>query len=259
MELYYIPLQGESKGRVITATDSSGNTSRKEYDNSGRVVRTIDAKGYITSFEYDDWGNLSKIIDPMLRERTYEYDPETFKLTRMTDPLGRETTYACNEYCSVNTTVDPNGWVTKYYYDVKCQLTKIEFHDGSFYQFTYDELGRKTAETGAGNLYGENVYGGVLFGAKSYGSFKYEDKVYYGFDPANTIFYEYDAGDRLTEIKYPGNATIGYEYDLLGRIAVITDVGGMELTYVYDDDHDGRITSVTRGNKTVSIMMNNHF
>ena len=245
----------DSNGNTITITDSNGGTTRKEFNEDGKVIREVDAKGYITSYEYDIYGNLIKIIDPMLREKTYEYDAQG-RMTKMTDPMGRETLYSCDEYCSVNTVVDPNGWTTKYHNDVKCQVTKIEFNDGSFYQFTYDELGRKTAETGAGNLYGENVYGGVFYGEKDYGSFKYEDKVYYGFDPFNTVYYEYDAGDRLTEIKYPGNADISYEYDLSSRITKITDAGGMELTYVYDDDHDGRISSVTKGNKTVTYTYN---
>lgn len=253
----------DSNGNTITVIDSNGNTTRREFNENGKVIREIDAKGYITGYEYDYYGNLIKIIDPMLRERTYEYD-DLGKLTKMTDPMGRETTYSCDEYCSVNTTVDPNGWVTKYYYDVKCQLTKIEFHDGSSYQFTYDELGRKVTETGAGNLFGENVYGGVLFGAKSYGSFKYEDKIYYGFDPANTIFYEYDAADRLTKISYPAppdapslfdetpppRMDIKYEYYDDDKIKKITDVAGNDKVYSYDSQD--RLTSVSMCDKTIT-------
>ena len=243
------------EGLVVTATDSNGNTSRKEYDETGRVVRVVDAKGYITSFEYDNWGNLTKIIDPMLRERTYEYDTQG-RMTKMTDPMGRETLYSCDEYCSVNTVVDPNGWTTKYHNNVKCQLTKIEFNDGSFYQFTYDELGRKTSETGAGNLYGENVYGGVFYGEKDYGAFKYEDKVYYGFDPANTIYYEYDAADRLTKISYPdpGGSSIrkdiSYEYYDDDKIKKISDIAGNDRVYSYDSQD--RLTTVTMCGKTVT-------
>ncbi len=250
----------DDQGRIITATDSNGNNSRKEYDEYGRVIRTIDAKGYITSFEYDEWGNLTKIIDPILRERTFEYDPETLQLVKVIDPLGREIAYSCNEYCSVKTITGPNGWITKYYYNVKCNLVKVEFNDNSYYQFTYDELGRMIAATGNGNLYGENVYGGVFYGDRVYGSFKFEDKVYYGFDPSNTIYYEYYAADRLIKISYPDpggtpiRKEITYHYDLQDRLFKVTDVSGMELLYTFDDDHDGRISSISKGGKTVSFV-----
>jgi YD repeat-containing protein len=261
----------DSDGNTIITTDSLGNSSRMEYNQNGRIIRQVDAKGYITSYEYDDYSNLTKIIDPMLRERTYQYDPLTGKMTGMTDPMGRSTQYSCNDYCATKTITDPNNWTTKYYYDVKCQLTKIEYHDGSFYQFGYDSLGRKISETGGAGgqetIFGSVKYssGGEEYNEAEYGTFKYgADTPLYGFDPdLTTICYSYDAAGRLTKISYPAppdapllpdgtrqRKDISYEYYADDKIKKITDAAGYDR--VYDYDNQNRLISITIDGKTVT-------
>jgi YD repeat-containing protein len=137
---------------------------------------------------------------------------------------------------------------------VKCQLTKIEYHDGSFYQFGYDSLGRKISETGGaggqGTIFGTVKYtgGGAEYNEAEYGEFKYgADTTFYGFNPD-----DYDSSNRLTAIRYPGGKTISYSFDNRGRLVSVTDAGGMVMVYNFDDDHDGRISSITKDSQTVT-------
>jgi RHS repeat-associated protein len=148
--------------------------------------------------------------------------------------MGRSTLMAYDPYCNTSTQTDPNGQNTTSYRDLLCNPTKVKFNDGSFFQFTYDELQRITEVIQPGQRYGDSAYGSE----------------YYGFDPSDNVEYEFDALNRLKKITYPGSKTIQYGFDDGGRLTTLTDINNEATTYTYTDAN--QLYTATHGGDTTT-------
>ena len=95
---------------------------------------------------------------------------------------------------------DPNGRVTKYYYDESDQLVRVVDAGGKPTQFEYENGQLKTVKDA--NL--------------------------------NTTTYEYDKLNRLVTVHHPMGQTTGYTYYGDSLLKTKTDGIGQTITYIYD-------------------------
>jgi len=225
----------DENGNQISVTDANNRSIQSVYDISNRIVKTVDALGNTVETMYDRYSNVISLTDTNGHITQLEYDL-TNRLIKSIDPLGRSTLMAYDPYCNTSIKTDPNGHNTTSYRDLLCNTTKVKFNDGSFFQFTYDELQRITEVTQPGQRYSEFTYGSE----------------YYGFDPSDNVEYEFDAVNRLKKITYPGNKTIQYGFDDGGRLTTLTDINNEATVYTYTDanqlytvTHGGDVTTYT--------------
>jgi RHS repeat-associated protein len=149
-------------------------------------------------------------IDDGCPSMLYAYDPVN-RLISQTDALGNVWEYDYDEAGRLDTRTDPKSQATAYAYNLRNQLTAIDYPVGTTdVTFDYDDLGNRT----------EMV------------------------DATGTTTYDYDALDRLETVTFPGSRTVGYTYDAVGNRASVTYAGGSDsVDYAYDEA--GNLVSVT--------------
>lgn len=228
----------DARFNLVSATDSSGTTEmiyspRDElirvtypdgrwlefgYDENGRKIRTADGSGFEVNYEYDSRGRLSAI----------NHSGDHLNARRGAGD-GLITAYSFDAAGRVTRQDAGNGSYTIYGYDEGNKLASLANHDPagtivSSYNYTYDELGRRTNMT-------------TLMG---------------------TYSYTYDAADRLTSVSTPASRVLTYGYDGAGnRVSVSNDGDTTEYTtneldqYTavgdnsYGYDANGRLSSKT--------------
>lgn len=222
----------DARGNLKTATDAGGETEfdytsldilekvtypdgrflRFEHNIIGQRLKSVDQDGFTVNYAYDDLGRLEALTD----------GNDALLIRYRYDAAGR-----------IEREEKGNGTATEYEHDEAGQLLKITHlaPDGvtvnSFFEYTYDELGRRDSMTTAD-------------GVTRYG---------------------YDASGQLTRIESPGGRTIEYQYDAAGnRQRVIdsllgtTDYVANELNEIiragdtfYTYDADGNLVSKRDG------------
>jgi RHS repeat-associated protein len=225
----------DDNNNQISYIDANNISMQSLYDIINRPIKSIDALGNIMEIDYDVYGNIISVMDTNGNTSHFDYDL-TNRIKKSVDPMGKSTLIIYDPYCNTNTNTDPNGHNTTYYRNLLCNITKVKFNDGSFFQFTYDELQRMTEIVQTGQRYGDFSY----------------DSEYYGFEPSDNIKYEFDALNRIKKITYPGNKTVQYAYDDGGRLITLTDINSEATIYAYNDadqlstvTHGGDITTYT--------------
>ncbi|MES2273052.1 MAG: RHS repeat-associated core domain-containing protein [Chlamydiota bacterium] len=150
---HYHPVHG--KPDLI---EESPSITKIVYDAFGREKERIDAYDAVTKKTYNSYGSLSKIIYPNGGEETFDYspngclvvhvDPDGLKTTYSNDALGRvmektigdHTTILHYDGYDLYETIDPEGYITEYKYDLVCRKIE-EKRDNRIIRFGYDPLG----------------------------------------------------------------------------------------------------------------------
>ncbi len=243
-----------------TGPNGADRITRNSYNNANEVVSVTEALGTpdatIANSTYTLNGKLGSIKDGENNLTTYEYDghDRLFKTRYPVATLGAASS-STTDY--EQATYDANGNVTQQRlrdgtiiglaYDNLNRLTlkdtpnAVHFDYDISYQF--DLLGRlKTATTGAGhtNNFTYDALGRMtaqhMYNAATYNS--------------------YDIAGRRTRMTWSADGSyIDYDYDVTGNVTAIRENGatsgvGVLATYAYDNL--GRRSSVTRGNGTVT-------
>jgi RHS repeat-associated protein len=130
--------------------DQYQSASRRFYDDLGRLHRYIDERGDIQSLEYDAVGNLTARVYPDGSRVSYEYD-DADRLIRVTDWAGRVTRYRWNQRDQVTRLELPNGVLRDLTYNALGQLVvRTDRNAGGAilisYQYQYDPEGRIESE-----------------------------------------------------------------------------------------------------------------
>lgn len=158
-----------------------------------------------TAYEYDAAGNMSKVTDPVGRVTTYAYDNRNRRIT---------------EFAPLNRTTDLN-------YDVAGNLVWTHFPDGTIISKEYDSMNRLTRSTDEMMRSTNYVY---------YPS----GKVQWIIDPKNNAYgYWYDASDRPTVfwLTNPDQTGFDYEqtgYDAAGNVTSFRNRSGAFKSLNYD-------------------------
>ncbi|MCE7958547.1 MAG: RHS repeat protein [Acidobacteria bacterium ACB2] len=210
-------------GRVTSVTDPEGRVTSYTYDALGRVLTvtlpSVSGRSFVTTYSYDHYDGGSGLLythvtDPNDRVTKLGYDVHG-RLVRSEDAAGKATSYAyaADKLASIT---DANGNLTGYQYDTAGRLEKTVFPDLAEESYTYTPDGllrRKTDRRGV------------------------------------TITYTYDALKRLTEKLYPGGRKVTYVYEG-ERLARVEDGTTTPAeTHVFGYDEEGRVTSVSQGNR----------
>jgi RHS repeat-associated protein len=251
--------------RTTTWTrEASGKSVRKDYPDGSYETYTYNALGLVTE---------KRERNGSLTTRTYDSTGLMLTLTRAAGSAEAETTtfsyYAPGDPTGsparlVKTESDPRGRTTAYEYNVRGQITKTTFPDGSFRAVSYDAFGNRISETDGVHTrsWTYNNYKQVTSATDPLG---HVTRYYYGeggiacgcfnnggptmiISPEGRLtLRSYDLEWRLARETVghntPEAATTEWLYDPLGNLAIKTLPGGASHSYGYDERN--RATSET--------------
>lgn len=207
------------RGYITSIVDATKKTVLKaEYDLDGHLLKTIDGNGNEIS---GDYGYLNlKPYKGLLNEAHYpgysttlEYDGLN-RVTRETDQadgeIPRTRSYKYDLAGNLTQFTDPNGHVSKLFYDAHQRVIRHEDRMQQSTEFGYDIHHNLNKVTNARN---EQIRR-----------------------------YEYNGRDELTKEILPDNSEYRLGYDANGNVTKQVDAKGQVSTYDYDDD-DRLVTS----------------
>lgn len=188
-----------------------------------------------------------------------------FKVTQVTDPLGRITSYAYSNHIdlaaiSQTTAFGIQQTIAQYIYNARHRPIFSTDAAGQTTAFAYNAAGQVTSATnplGQTTSYQYNATGDLITiinaNNATAASFTYDayDRVRTYTDSEGwTATYDYDAADRITKITYPDGTTRVFTYDKLD-LALYQD--RQFRKWIYAHDANRRLTSITdpAGNQTL--------
>ncbi|MBE9011234.1 putative Ig domain-containing protein, partial [Pseudanabaenaceae cyanobacterium LEGE 13415] len=279
----------ESNGLLKGLTDANGKTTSFTYDLRGNVTQVRDALGFTTDYTYNDRGD--KLTEMRYRRKadgtietlltTWTYDTEG-RVKTMTDAENNRTVYGYDKLGRQVWVLDARGYLTESKYNTKGELEASLASDGTLYSYnaatdalvvvqggtgtrrqttyTYDDAGRKIAETDALNRTTRYVYDKVgrliqviLPDATpnnwddnpSTRTEYYSDGLVKAQidERGNRTEFRYDSAGRQVEIIYAdstpndlsNNPRTRYEYDRAGQQSAVIDALDRRTEYQYDD------------------------
>lgn len=192
-----------AQGLVASFTDPLGSIYRYEYDGAGRrPTRVILPGGLSQEFAYTARGELRRVVDPSGAVNEFSYDTAG-RPVRQTDPLGGTlaVTYHPQHPGAIATRTDRAGRTTRFDYNSRGLLTRVEKPNGAVLQFEYDAAGNRTAFVDS---------------------------------RTNRYAFTFDALNRLIAETDPLGRTRRHTYDANGNRIETVDRNGRKRTFVYD-------------------------
>ena len=190
----------------------------------------------MTSFEYDAADQVTKVTDPLGRETVTTYDRAGRPVT-VTDALGRAASTVYDKAGRPTSVTRADGSRLSWSYDVLGQQTGYTDASGATTSYAYDAAGRQVSATDtAGRVtdFGYDVAGNLITTTHPDGGVA-----------TNT----YDALGRLVGVDYSDTTPdVSRTYDAASRLVTAT-AGSSSTSYAYDEA--GRTTAVTTDGATV--------
>ena len=240
----------DSRGNVQTIVYPDPALARHyTHDGAGQVLTSTNRRGQTISYSYDALGRLIQKTWPA--------------------PASRTTAYSYDSAGRPATVTDSATGTIAMQYEGRGLLTRIDYPNGIWFTFSYDDAGRRTQRVGhdgftliyeydaAGRLwrlrdglgveivrYAYDAAGRLLREDKGNGTYTTYDYDAEGqiahlrhYSPAGalqTFFdYTYNTAGRRTSMTTPAGTT-SYEYDFLGQLTRVEYPGGRVVTYTYD-------------------------
>ncbi|WP_432406683.1 RHS repeat-associated core domain-containing protein [Wukongibacter sp. M2B1] len=268
-----IAIDYSSQGKIETVTSASGKTLTFTYEEGKLKKIQEDTSGRELNYSYDENDNLEEATKTSGGKIKYSYNEhgitsiadekdityiknkydEFGRIKKQRDVNDDLVIYTYSELDMVNSVTDLGaGTTVAYDYNEKLYLTKRNYDDETYEEFTYDQSGNKESiEDRDGNTT----------------SFSYDEKgnILSVTPPEKSgkTTYEYDDQNNLTKIEKPGGRVKTFEYDSEGNLIKITEKidDSTEATtkYTYNtrgqietkEDAEGNITTLqydTEGN-----------
>ena len=148
----------------LLATAMRPNATEKHFRSDGKEALNIDGAGdLISTFGSGGWlyrarggaletygsdGQLLRIFDRQGLSQTLSYSdlstpltiaPATGLLIRVTDSFGRNLNFTYNSNSQLNAMIDPAGSIYQYVFNLVETLTRVDYPDGTFRTYTYNE------------------------------------------------------------------------------------------------------------------------
>ena len=227
----------DSKGRILSMTDSLGNTEKYTYDLPiSRPTKYITSTGNVIRYTYDKAGRLMEVEDE-IGKKSYGYNNFGQRII-VRDEEGNTTRFYYDNMANLVKKVRPNeydalnddGEGTVYEYDVWENLTRVIYPDGGIKSFENDFYGKLLKESGE-------------FGEKKYEYDADHNRIRSIYPNGGVLREVFDANANLTKRilpqQYDANTDDGagytYEYDCCNRLTQVTNsLGTVEHRYIYD-------------------------
>ena len=225
-------------GNVTSITDGNGNVTSFAYDSYGRIIKTTNALGNSAYTTYDESGNVLTSTDYAGNLTTYTYD-NFDRVSSKTTPDGTVSyTYTTDGKLS---SVTDNSGVTMFTYDNMDGLTRVDYPDGSYVAYDYDNACRLTRVS---TPFGDTAYEYDMLDRLT----RVVDRNGYA------TIYEYDANGNRTAVRYANGYTTTYDYDILNRLIkqeTLDNDGEAVVQYIYTLGAAGERLSVAELGRTV--------
>jgi YD repeat-containing protein len=202
-------------------------------DSQQRVTKVTDQAGNSRSVSYNSFNDVATYTDALGNVSANTYGANSGEsLTNAASPMGASASFA---YANAPTTTNPTA---------NFQASSSTDPQGNATAYTY---------SGAGNLASAKN----ALAAVSSVAYNSDGTVHSSTDPmngTNSTTYAYNADHQLTTVTPPtGNnlAAYSYTYDAYGRVLTVTDGASRETTFGYDAD--GRVTSVSYNDGTITV------
>ncbi|WP_413705392.1 RHS repeat-associated core domain-containing protein [Pseudomonas sp. Pseusp16] len=236
----------DARQRLIEATNAAGESERYDYDEqhvilqrqlaggasffwawerSGKAARCIRYWASFAQMEvryiWDDQGRLIALLAPDETPMSYEYRHH-FLHTRTHSQA--TWSYQRNAQGDITAVTDPDGQITRFFYDPLGRLLTIRFPDQSSHRFVWNALGQLLEETlpdGALRTFSYDALGRRITRQDEHGA---------------VTGFEWDAMGRLTRTTLPTGARRVWRYNTYGQVAAKTDELGRVTRYEYADD-----------------------
>jgi len=232
--------EGSGAGRILSATDISGNARTFSYGANGKLASVTDASGGITFYDYAGQ-NLTQIrtvtvengVQLVQTRVRYGYDNEG-RLSAVVVDLSPED----------NSIADGKVFQTFYTYDgASDRIASVSQSDGTQVSFGYTQVGNTYKVTHSVDALGRVTRYGYPNPGQSW-----------MVDPQNGMtYFHYDAGGNVTKIRAVGAGLNGGDYETSytytsGRLTRITEPGGKVIDLAYDERGNQRLRLDSAGN-----------
>ncbi len=246
----------DSQGRVVSQTDSAGNTTAFAYDAPSpgtttmtdplgyqvrhthedqlRLTGHTDPDGESFSVTYDAAGRRIGLTDRLLNDTAETYHTESGKIASFKDALGNSTYLQYSPQVQGDFTFHnlslvqyPDGTTISFIHDTSGNLVTFTDRAGGIWEYAYNNRGQVvTARNPAG---GEWQY-----------AYNNEDATLAQItDPAgNTVSFSYDPLKRLIKIEHADGAFRTYTYDQADNLTALVDERGQTRTFEYDKNNN---------------------
>jgi RHS repeat-associated protein len=277
----------DSFGRVIEATERSGDRFQYTYDSAGQLTRKTFDDGTFEAYTYDSRGNLASATNAQ-GTTSMEYDTED-RLIKITDPDSRFLQFTYDAEGRRASMTDQGGSVTNYSYDTAGRLAGLTDGNGNaIISYTYDAVGRLTKETNGNGTYTTYTYdvAGQLTNISNFTATNTVNSFFsYTYDNLGrqtgvtnsdgTWAYTYDGIGQLTRAQFTStnaniaNQNLTYAYDAAGN-RISETINGVTTNYTtnnlnqytqvgdgtYTYDADGNLTQIVKGGQTFTYIYN---
>ncbi len=245
-------------GKLASIQDAIGRTVSYRYDQDF-LTEVEYPNGGVIHYNYTAEGYIADITDQNGHHYLHdEYDNEG-RVTRQLLSSGQEYILLYDDSNRCNTFLDPlTGYRTIYHYNQDKLTTKIEYNDGSYEAFAYDERENKTyIRDRRGHelhrLYNEKsllVEERLPNGLITWFVYDENDNLIHQWDNAGRDqTFTYNAGGDPVEVSVAIDAThrriLRFEYDALGRMTAIITPNGGRLVYTYEDNQSEPVSFST--------------
>lgn len=213
--------QHDHQARLVRRVEPDGAQYLNAYDDNGRLIAEQNPLGAITRYGYDEIGRLIVLIPPEGEPTSYEYR-NGFLYSQSRGKA--RWTYQRNTQGDVTEVTDPDGHVTRHYYDVKGRLLSTRHPDHSRHVYVRNALGQLLEETlpnGGQRSYSYDVLGRRTARQDEHGA---------------VTRYTWDAAGRLLQTIYPTGANRTFSYNAYGKVTAERDELGRVTRYEYLDD-----------------------
>ncbi|MFC6671373.1 RHS repeat-associated core domain-containing protein [Marinobacterium aestuariivivens] len=223
----------DTTGRLVSITDSNGNTLSISYDNEGVISKATGAGGRIISFTRGANGRIASVTDPAGRVYKFDYDTNG-SLTSVNDPENGITQYSYNTENKLVTITDPRGnaHVTNKY-DNQNRVIQQTYADGSVLKINYLS-GNNTQVTNERSLvsnYGFNESG----------------------NPSNitdpldrSTVMEWNDDDLLKRMVNARGVERQMNYDSDGNLILLTEATGTPVERTISFEYDAKFSHLTK-------------
>ncbi|MGN0505028.1 MAG: S8 family serine peptidase, partial [Lachnospiraceae bacterium] len=222
-------------GRISKLTDPFGRTVTYAYDSQNRLIKVSGETCGTMSYTYDSHGITSVTDGNGATYLTNKYDSRG-RVVLQTDEDGNRTRFVYDDEAQENSCILENsGNVTRYRYNDKLYVIRINYADGSYEKYAYDSDGNRTmarAKSGYVTRYTYDENGNMLSCTNALGE---------------TAAFAYDERNNLIRLTTPEGGSMAFSYDEkdnLTQMSVLIEEGSVsETSYTYDER--GRLLSVT--------------